>query len=60
MKQPIPFLTTNADGKWTVNEGAVSILQQIKQPVAVITIIGKKDVFVSNKHLGMLAFQKDI
>ena len=38
---PVHLLFLNAEGKWEVSQDAIDTLQQIKQPVASVAIVGE-------------------
>ena len=38
---PVCLLSSNAQGKWEISEEAVNTLEQIKQPIASVAIVGK-------------------
>ena len=43
---PVCLLSCNVEGKWEISEDAVKTLEQIKEPVASVAIVGES-VFIS-------------
>ena len=42
MESPMPFITTDANGKLYVNSDVMQVLSQAKQPVSIVSVVGKK------------------
>ena len=42
MESPMPFITTDSDGKLYVNSDVEKVLSRAKESVSIVSVVGKK------------------
>ena len=58
MEVPMPFITTDASGKLHVNSDVMQVLSQARQPVSIVSVVGKNKNISKYKYSNYTVYTK--